>query len=96
VRREPDVGQQFLEPIRGMGRQEVLAGDAEGVEDRRLPTNLPYGDLRMDASLKLKAEQFAGDLAHEAKTLEDLNELLRSLAKSALERMLECCSSPEL
>jgi len=43
----------------------------------------------MDASLKLKAEQFAGDLAHEAKTLEDLNELLRSLAKSALERMLD-------
>src|SRR6516225_8997194 len=43
----------------------------------------------MDASLKLKAEQFAGDLAHEAKTLEDFNELLRSLAKSALERMLD-------
>jgi putative transposase len=43
----------------------------------------------MDASLKLKAEQFAGDLAHQAKTLEDLNELLRSLAKSALERMLD-------
>ena len=43
----------------------------------------------MDASLKLKAEQFAGDLAHEAKTLEDLNELLRSLAKSALERMFD-------
>jgi len=43
----------------------------------------------MDANLKLKAEQFAGDIATQAKTLEDLNELLRTLAKSALERMLD-------
>jgi putative transposase len=43
----------------------------------------------MDASLKLKAERFAGDIANQAKTLEDLNELLRTLAKSAMERMLD-------
>ena len=43
----------------------------------------------MDANLKLKAEQFAGDIATQAKSLEDLNELLRTLAKSALERMLD-------
>ena len=42
----------------------------------------------MDAS-SLKAEQFAGDIANQAKTLEDLNELLRTLAKSAMERMLD-------
>jgi transposase-like protein len=43
----------------------------------------------MDATLKLKAEQLAGDIAGQAQTLEDLNGLLRTLMKSALERMLD-------
>jgi transposase-like protein len=43
----------------------------------------------MDATLKLKAEQLAGDIANQAQTLEDLNSLLRTLMKSALERMLD-------
>jgi putative transposase len=43
----------------------------------------------MDATLKLKAEQLAGDIAAQAQTLEDLNGLLRTLMKSALERMLD-------
>jgi len=43
----------------------------------------------MDASLKLKAEQLAGDIANQAQTLEDLNGLMRTLMKSALERMLD-------
>ena len=43
----------------------------------------------MDATLKLKAEQLAGDIATQAKTLDDLNDLLRTLMKSALERMLD-------
>jgi len=43
----------------------------------------------MDAILKLKAEQLAGEIAAEAQTLDDLNGLLRSLMKSALERMLD-------
>jgi putative transposase len=43
----------------------------------------------MDATLKLKAEQLAGDIANQAQTLEDLNGLLRTLMKSALERMLD-------
>src|SRR5205085_10300208 len=43
----------------------------------------------MDASLKLKAEQLAGDIAAQAQTLDDLNGLLRTLMKSALERMLD-------
>src|SRR5437870_11787115 len=43
----------------------------------------------MDATLKLKAEQLAGDIATQAKTLDDLNGLLRTLMKSALERMLD-------
>jgi putative transposase len=43
----------------------------------------------MDATLKLKAEQFAGDIAGQAQTLDDLNGLLRTLMKSALERMLD-------
>ena len=42
----------------------------------------------MDATLKLKAEQLAGDIASQAQTLDDLNGLLRTLMKSALERML--------
>ena len=43
----------------------------------------------MDAALKLKAEQLAGEIADQAHTLEDLNGLLRTLMKSALERMLD-------
>jgi transposase-like protein len=43
----------------------------------------------MDAALKLKAEQLAGDIASQAQTLEDLNGLFRGLMKSALERMLD-------
>jgi putative transposase len=43
----------------------------------------------MDASLKLKAEQLAGDMANQAQTLDDLNGLMRTLMKSALERMLD-------
>jgi putative transposase len=43
----------------------------------------------MDAALKLKAEQLAGEIAGQAQTLEDLNGLLRTLMKSALERMLD-------
>lgn len=43
----------------------------------------------MDATLKLRAEQLAGDLANQARTVEDVNELLRALMKSTLERMLD-------
>jgi putative transposase len=43
----------------------------------------------MDATLKLKAEQLAGDIAQQAQTLDDLNGLVRTLMKSALERMLD-------
>jgi len=43
----------------------------------------------MDASLKLKAEQLAGEIASQAKSLEDVNGLLRTLMKGALERMLD-------
>ena len=43
----------------------------------------------MDATLKLKAEQLAGDIASQAQTLDDLNGLFRTLMKSALERMLD-------
>jgi transposase-like protein len=43
----------------------------------------------MDATLRHKAEQLAGEIATQAKTVDDLNELLRSLMKSALERMLD-------
>ena len=43
----------------------------------------------MDATLKLKAEQLAGEIASQAQTLDDLNGLLRALMKSALERMLD-------
>jgi len=43
----------------------------------------------MDATLKLKAEQLAGDIAGQAQTLDDLNGVLRTLMKSALERMLD-------
>jgi putative transposase len=43
----------------------------------------------MDATLKLKAEQLAGEIANQAQTLDDVNGLLRTLMKSALERMLD-------
>jgi hypothetical protein len=43
----------------------------------------------MDETLKLKAEQLAGDIAAQAQTLEDLNGLIRTLMKSALERRLD-------
>ena len=43
----------------------------------------------MDASLKLKAEQLAGEIAKQAQTLDDVNGLFRTLMKSALERMLD-------
>jgi putative transposase len=43
----------------------------------------------MDATLKLKAEQLASDIASEAKTLDDVNDLFRTLMKAALERMLD-------
>ena len=43
----------------------------------------------MDETLKLKAEQLAGDIASQAQTLDDLNGLIRNLMKSALERMLD-------
>ena len=42
----------------------------------------------MDAILTAKAEQLASELATQARTLEDLNGLMRSMMKSALERML--------
>ena len=43
----------------------------------------------MDAALKLKAEQLAGEIATQAQTLDDLNGLMRTLMKTALERMLD-------
>jgi putative transposase len=43
----------------------------------------------MDATLKLKAEQLAGEIAAQAKTLDEVNGLLKTLMKSALERMLD-------
>ena len=42
----------------------------------------------MDASLRSRAEQLAGEIASQARTAEDLNELMQSMMKSALERML--------
>ena len=42
----------------------------------------------MDAILKTQAEQLARDMASQASTLDDLNGLMRSIMKSALERML--------
>jgi putative transposase len=43
----------------------------------------------MDATFKLKAEQLAKEMAGQAQTLDDLNGLMRTLMKSALERMLD-------
>ena len=42
----------------------------------------------MDAILKTQVEKLANDMAGQATTLEDLNGIMRSLMKSALERML--------
>ena len=42
----------------------------------------------MDAILTAKAERLASEMASQARTLEDLNGLMRSMMKSALERML--------
>jgi putative transposase len=43
----------------------------------------------MEETLQFKAEQLAGDIAAQAQTLDDLNGLIRTLMKSALERMLD-------
>jgi hypothetical protein len=43
----------------------------------------------MDADLKLKAEQLAGEIAAQAQTLDDLNGLFRCLMKSPLEGILD-------
>jgi putative transposase len=43
----------------------------------------------MDATLKLKAEQLAQELATGAKTLDDVNDLVKTLMKAAVERMLD-------
>ena len=42
----------------------------------------------MDANLKYEAEKLAREMAMQATTLEDLNGLMRTMMKSALERML--------
>jgi transposase-like protein len=42
----------------------------------------------MDATLKTQAEQLANELATQVSTLDDLNGLMRTLMKTALERML--------
>ncbi len=42
----------------------------------------------MDASLRTQAELLASEIASQAKTVEDLNGLMRSMMKAALERML--------
>jgi putative transposase len=52
-------------------------------------TFLPYRDGLLDETLKLKAEQLAGDIAAQTQTLDDLNALMRTRMKSALERMLD-------
>ena len=43
----------------------------------------------MDANLTGKAEQLATEIATQAKTLDDLNGLMKLMMKSALERMLD-------
>jgi transposase-like protein len=43
----------------------------------------------MDASLQERAEQLASEFASQATTVEELNELLRAMMKSGLERMLD-------
>ena len=43
----------------------------------------------MEASLHQRAEQLAKEMAGEAATIEDLNDLMRQIMKAALERMLD-------
>ena len=43
----------------------------------------------MDASLQERAEQLAKEMAGQAETMEDLNDLMRQIMKAALERMLD-------
>src|SRR3989304_6113778 len=42
----------------------------------------------MDVSLRSRAEELASEMAGQARTVEDLNGLMRLMMKSALERML--------
>ena len=42
----------------------------------------------MDASLRSRAEQLAGEIASQAETADDLNGLMRLMMKAGLERML--------
>lgn len=42
----------------------------------------------MDVTLQTRAEQLANEMAGQARTVEDLNELMRRMMKAALERML--------
>ena len=42
----------------------------------------------MDVALQSRAEQLASEMASQARTVEDLNELMRRMMKTALERML--------
>lgn len=43
----------------------------------------------MDASIRTRAEVLANEIASQAKTAEDLNDLMRLMMKSAMERMLD-------
>ena len=43
----------------------------------------------MDATLKSQAEQLAGEIASQSKSVADLNSLMRLMMKSAMERMLD-------
>ena len=43
----------------------------------------------MEVTLQSRAEQLAREMASQATTIEDLNGLLRTMMKSALERMLD-------
>jgi len=43
----------------------------------------------MDTSLRTRAEELASDIAGQAKTAEDLHDLMRLMMKSAMERMLD-------
>lgn len=43
----------------------------------------------MDASLRTQAEELASEMAGDATTVEDLNDLMRLMMKSAMERMLD-------
>jgi putative transposase len=43
----------------------------------------------MDASLQTRAEQLAGEIAGQAETIDDLNNLMRLMMKSTIQRMLD-------